>query len=755
MFDYSSSIKNRTVVCDKDRFETVVNSTLVQQICSKIAQWHKKKEEGRCSQKDFDRIKTDEKKKLPVFLFHAHFKDGHRINSMAEPSGICIYDLDHISDPEKEWKKIAGKADKLGILLAHLTPSTEGLRLVFAVPKEIYKEKDVLYKPGAELALAQKWMSEKLGETTYDTSVKDYARCSFAVPKSYIYYLNDDLFTYKTPIIEEAQSDNQSKVEEPVKKEEAKLVRQGVNTPSEESQKLFRECVKAANLTMEDFSNVGIRHNSLVSLLSIGTCRLMKKDQLIACLNNVAPEYSMEHDCRQLIDDWYVKYNDTNRPMSRRLQRIFTNSLKGFKSDTQTEHDPVSEKINLDIDAMPRAIRDSLITTPEYLRLPVLISLLPLMAAYADGVEFDYLDNQTTRLNMMSFVIGPQASGKSACTRMQNIWLKPMLEQDEQSRKAEDEWKEKDRTLGANEERPPKPHLPIRCCSATISNRMFHTRLVNAAPHTVYMFCPELDTMVNSNSQGQWANLYDKMRMSDDNDLWNMDYSNSESLSKLVRVRCNYSMLGTYGAFQRCFKESNVENGLATRVLIAEMPDSSFQPLVPYQKISTVQIKNIMDGIHTLSQAQGHMEFPRLRELIADWADEKMSESIDRNDYVVDTFRRRTARIGMRIGVILSILEGQETDRVLKLTRQLTDYILNEQILIFGNQVAKIHDENSIEYYKLKNKDLLNRLPHQFSMKDLACLKPGATSNAIRIIISRWIKGGKIKKEKDNCWIKI
>lgn len=49
-------------------------------------------------------------------------------------------------------------------------------------------------------------------------------------------------------------------------------------------------------------------------------------------------------------------------------------------------------------------------------------------------------------------------------------------------------------------------------------------------------------------------------------------------------------MLGTYGAFRRCFKDDNVENGLATRVLIAEMPDNTIQLLEPYKKITAEEM---------------------------------------------------------------------------------------------------------------------------------------------------------------------
>ena len=57
-----------------------------------------------------------------------------------------------------------GRAEELGIVLAHISPSLEGLRLVFVMPA------------GATLSEAQAWMAQQLGDTQYDASVKDYAR---------------------------------------------------------------------------------------------------------------------------------------------------------------------------------------------------------------------------------------------------------------------------------------------------------------------------------------------------------------------------------------------------------------------------------------------------------------------------------------------------------------------------------------------------------------------------------------------------
>ena len=63
--------------------------------------------------------------------------------------------------------------------MAHVTPSTEGLRLIFEMPE------------GMSLAQAQKWMSQQLDDSDYDGSVKDFARCSFIVPRSYLLYIDE------------------------------------------------------------------------------------------------------------------------------------------------------------------------------------------------------------------------------------------------------------------------------------------------------------------------------------------------------------------------------------------------------------------------------------------------------------------------------------------------------------------------------------------------------------------------------------
>lgn len=211
MFDYSSSVRNqRTINCSPDFFMQVVKSTKVELVCKKIAVLHKKHVAGKIADKDFAKQKNALKSELPVFLFHATFKDHRRSNLSATPSGLSIFDIDHVMDGGKQEaeggsfgarlisymlkdgkitvKEDVAKLKELGIVLVHKTPSCEGVRLVFVMPE------------GMTLVEAQMWMAEKLGMKTFDESCKDYARCSFAVPLSYILYFDKDgLFADHSP----------------------------------------------------------------------------------------------------------------------------------------------------------------------------------------------------------------------------------------------------------------------------------------------------------------------------------------------------------------------------------------------------------------------------------------------------------------------------------------------------------------------------------------------------------------------------
>lgn len=765
MFSYVQNLKSsKTGTISPDFFMTVLNSTIVRENCNEIALALIDRKKGIISAKKFEETKRRYKEKLPAFLFHATFPNGRRLNSLASPSGMCIFDLDHYANPHELWKSISPRIKELGIVLAHITPSCEGLRLVFLIPSQCYTN-----KRGEELAKAQKWMAQQLGLKEYDISVKDYARLSFAVPSSYILYIDK----------EELFADHSHKFSDDNNPKELKTNGTKLNTdcnslgntvrphcPSVEDKeggrrqqaeqddlRIFDNVLTACNLTIGNLTTQGTRHTSLLILLSSGITKMLTRDRLWACIAQRTPEYSLEADCKQLFDDWYKNYDSPNRPMSRQMQRIYTESLN--KGASASLPDDSAQDFKLNVDAMPAALRSSLITIPENMRMPVLISLLPLAATYADNVTYKYLNGDLQRLALMSFVVGPQASGKGACTRMINLWIKPLLEMDDKARKAEDEWNEKARTRSDSEELPEVPKAVIRNIPVTISNKQLLTRLSNARGHCLYSFCSEIDTLIQTNKAGAWSDKLAVYRYAFDGDYWAMDYSNVETIRQFVKVHYNLSLLGTFGGFRRFFGEENIENGLATRVMLAEMPDNSFMPLEPYLPISAKMEQDINQGITKLINANGVHNCPALFKLFQQWSEEKLDEALDNNDHVMDTFRRRAAVIGMRCGVLLEILDGGETDRVLKLSRLLADYILQEQCKLFGNPLTKITKENSMVSYKIKPRKLRMMLPDEFDYKILRDLAPDYSFNSLRQLVHRWVNKGVVKKMEHGLFKKL
>jgi hypothetical protein len=192
-FGISNSVKSQQVrECTSEMLREAIDSPLVAQVCAEIKDAWEQEKRGEITPEEFEEKKGELKKRLPILTPHATFKNGRRLNADAVPSGLSMYDLDHIPDPEGRWREIEPRKEELGIVMAHITPSAEGLRLLFVIPD------------GKTLAEAQRWMADMLGDQKYDECVKDYARCSFIVPREYMLYMSDKLFgpTPSSPRVE-------------------------------------------------------------------------------------------------------------------------------------------------------------------------------------------------------------------------------------------------------------------------------------------------------------------------------------------------------------------------------------------------------------------------------------------------------------------------------------------------------------------------------------------------------------------------
>ena len=536
---------------------------------------------------------------------------------------------------------------------------------------------------------------------------------------------------------------------------------------------VFDLCREQAGLKDVDINARGSRHNSLLAILSVGAARLLSEAEAMAVVSQRMPEFFREPDCRQLIHDFYAKYHDDSKIMSATVQRInaraeqLAQRAKEKQEDSEEEEEDSedsfysgysgyknysaysaysSDNNDKSHDSSPTAIppipglKQSLTGVPEQMRMPALCALLPMAAAYADDVTFRYCDGREQRLGLMSIVVGEQASGKSVCKDIIDLWRQPMDEDDEQGRRKEDEWKKKRKNRRANEKLDPEPEVLIRDVPITISCSTLLKRLKNAQGHTLYSFCSELDTLRKTNGAGSWSSKYDIYRLAFDHDEWGQDYNSDQAESGMVSVGYNWTILGTYGALRKCFKGENIENGLSSRVIVSEMPDSAFAPMPTFQDRRNRDAQAILAAVGTLRAKHGYVDTPRLRKAIAQWVEDKRQQALQRIDRVMDTYRRRAAVIGMRCGVVACLLSGEkETKHVLDFALMMAEYVLQEQCRLFGDVLRKQYAADADDTRRnSKNRAVFDRLADTFTSHDILALKNDVSDAAARMIIKRW-----------------
>ncbi len=668
------------------------------------------------------------KHRLPVWTPScAEFKDNHRAAADAlKPMNRLMMDFD-----EK------GHTDEIvsTLNIKHETLKSCGIEVLLVEESARHGTHVLVELPaGMDAETAQQLMKEATGFEP-DKQVKGVDRCIYMVPESHTRYVSEQLFEPDFDMDYTALPPSSSN--------------------------------NSCQIYPTDFK--GIAYTAIIAEYWNRTGgepsegeRNKRLHQLAAnlraiCDNNeewllqVMPRYNLsEQEMRGIIHSACKEPTKGSRVIDQILSTIGTCQ----SADTT----PTLPQIN--VKQLPLGLRESLSGVPRNMHMPVLCSVLPLAAAYADQVEVRYCDGEMQQLGMMSIIHGEQASGKSVCKHAVNVWLRQLEAEDEISRQREDEWRNKKKARKANEKAPDDPNVLIRVVPITISCSTLLKRLKNSRDHTLYSFGEELDTLRKTNGAGSWSSKYDIYRLAFDpiDSKWGQDYNSDQAESGVVRVAYNWTMLGTDGAVSKCFKGDNIENGLSSRMLLAEMPDTAFAKMPKYGRRSQIDETRIQEAATRLRSQSGYVDTPRLRKAIDAWCEEKRIEAAKDIDHVKDVYRRRAAVIGFRCGVIFHLLSGlmHESKACTEFAVMMAQYAMEQQIKTFGYTLQHQYTDAQSECQRYGcNHSIFDQLPPTFTIDDLAALKrDGMARNSLLKITSRWNRDGWIKKVDDTHWKK-
>ncbi len=737
LMGFAQSVKSSVTPCTLENLYAAMDAEVTNHVCADIEDALEKVKRGEMSREDFETFKREKKKELMVLTPHATYSDGLRSNKSALPSGLSMYDVDHIPDPRGYFQTLVkDRCGELGIVMAHVTPSTEGLRLIFEVPQ------------GMTLAEAQKWMSEQLGDASYDGSVKDYARCSFIVPRAYLLYIDEE------ELCKQREVKKVEEIAEPTP-QPSDLSHQ-TSTASDRNLRIFDLCLAEAGLKLEEIDQMGVYnwHNTLVAVLSVGICRLMSQDELKAVLSVKMPNYSKEQDCQRLVSDFYKDYTKMNAPMSQRLRAIYAESVTGQKDKPLTTEDVLGDEPPKMPRRLPKSVKLMISKEPDIYKPASAMGLFPALGSHLYDVHFPYADHTMHEATFMQNCMAPMSSGKSCVNRVCEPIMADIKARDDENRRREDEWKEECRSMGANKQKPKRPDdLIIQMMSSDLTNAALVQKLQDAQGHFLYVQVDEVELFEQLKVNGKSGQIGKIFRLAYDCGYYGQERVGIQSVTGRPQMRMNYNASTTIQRGQQFFRPM-LADGTLSRLTFSTIVTYRGMEMPVHGIYDEKHVEAIKPYIDRLNAAKGVIDLPQAQRLIQRMDKEAKDTAWLCDDEVYEKLGYRAVVSAWLRAMVLYIAEGKWSKDIENFAMWTMKYDMWCKMHFFGEQM---HQQMAGEVVRTRGpKNMLDMLSDDFTYEDAQTVRireRKKNSNPTQQLCM-WIERGYISRDDDGIYHK-
>ena len=746
MFQYQESVSKGTPKpCTPEIWDNLIDSPAVSNICCRIAALDPTAE-------DYNDRKQALKRRLPIIIPHAaSFKNGRRVSADAIPSGLAMLDVDHVDNPREITPlqlSPQGERDKFlrknGIVLVAITASGYGLRVIGK------------REQGESIEAAQMRMAQVLGIKEYDAVTKDLARASYVVPREYILWIDEegmfeepkyDFGTMNKEEIPASDAGTKDKVQlalpAHVEGNSATDVPSTGHCEAGDEEMRYRG-IPYADIVAQLMLSIGAADGAVQGerntvYFSLSTYMRYITDFNADLLLRILPDFGLsEQERRQAIA------SSLGRPRKSEMPMVLQSAIALCEREMANDKSPMSnlKSTDLPLPELPKLLRVLCKRLPAEYRPAMVIASLPVLGTLATRIRFHYLDMQEQSLSFFSCITAPAASGKSFIRKPLDLLLTPINEQDAIEREKEQAYKEKLRASKNSKNQPEDPHACPRNNGISISIAKLLQLLTYAEGKHLIGIGEEMDTLVKSEKAGPWSQKSDIYRLAFDNAEYGQAYMSETSFNAHIHVYYNLLLTGTPNSLKRFFKD--LENGLATRVCFAQLPDTSFAELPVFQPYSEAEKAEIIRWARQLDAEQGTIVCPQLNETIAKWLEAKRQQAIDADSHAMDTFRRRAGVIGFRAGMLCYLLENRKfNSRVGQFAEWVAEYVFRNQMELWGDEMEAL-TTGAIDAQTDKGaaSSLLALLPQEFTTGDLIKLRARKNQSvkraAISMVLNRW-----------------
>ena len=737
MFGIAKDIRSEVRVCTPDLLNQALDSVQVARTCAEIEDSLEKFHRGELTKDEYETIKGELKKKLPIFTFHATFKNGRRKNEDAVPSGLSIYDLDHIENPRAKWDSIKERSKELGIVLAHISPSLEGLRLVFVMPS------------GMDLAQAQAWMAEQLGDAQYDSCVKDFARCSFVVPREYVLYKSDALF-------EEIKNEElKIKNEELLSNEETRpngnssFIIHHSSFPETYEDIPYETIVETLEEQMGGEPEHGSRNNFIFSMAC--HLRYVCNDDA-TWISQILPTYG------EAREKWMASIRSAcNRNQTKQMPRIMKRTLSICKQRQEDELITQNSEL-ITPPPMPRRlpplIKLLVSKTPKIYQPAVAHAVFPALGAHLWKTYFRYIDNVEHEATLMCCLMAGTGAGKNCISEPINHILKDIRQRDRDNLEREKEWKKEMQSKGANKDKRQRPEgLVIQEIDPDMTNAAFVQRLADAEERFLYTKMNEIDQFDALKTSAKSKAHFQIMCLAfDPGNVYGQTRVGTGSVSERVCIRFNWNASTTIHKGQAYFRNV-LTDGPISRINFCTIPERPIGSEMPvYGTYDAAFDEELRPYIERLNKARGLVECQNAKTLAKKLMEENAEFAQLSQSRVYENLSFRANVIAYLKAMVLFVAHGGVWDKTMEdFVRWSLKYDMWCKMQFFGEAIEEVEAASTGGKHR-GPRNLLDLLPEVFTHEEAGMMrnKQGIRRGTLSKMIYNWKDRGYIEPCEDS-----
>ena len=542
---------------------------------------------------------------------------------------------------------------------------------------------------------------------------------------------------------------------------------------------------QAAGLGGMEIDTVGSRHSSLLAIMSAGASRVMEEEELMKVVRVKMPSYYQENDCHQLIHDFYAKYADNTKPMSREVMRV--NALAEQKASQQVNRAEQVNNLQLTVDRgnqqvnslqltgnradedypdppempkkLPKLVELLISRTPEIYKPAVAHAIFPPLATHLWKTRFRYIDNVEHEARLMTLLLAGTGAGKSSVNRPIDFIMEDIRKRDAENLKREKAWKDEMQRKGANKDKRKRPeNLIIQEIDADMTNPAFVMRTAEAQEHFLYTSLNELDQF--DALKGTGSQQFRIMCLAaDPGNKYGQTRVGTMSVTERVTIRFNWNASTTIQKGQRYFSKV-LTDGPISRINFCTIPEREIGEDMPvYGTYDDAYREALRPYIENLNKVTGLIECKEAFQLAIRLKDENAEFARLSQDRTFENLSFRANVIAYLKACVLYVANGckwePEIDEFIRWSEQ---YDLYCKMRFFGDMIAK-ENYTAERSSKRGPQNLLQILPDNFTAAQLLAirLEHGLDAKGTDMMIRQWLHRNYIRRayqytgKRDSC----